>query len=440
MLPLIWIGAAVLSAAFGVKKGVDAAADSSDAKDLNEDAQRLFDNAKTSLEETKKVTTLVLDRLGALKLKTWHELMGKFVECFSKVKNVEIGECSTENLGVFRITSEELKGIKDVSLHAGEVVGGGLSALGGGALAGVGAYGGAAMLASASTGTAIASLSGVAATNATLAWFGGGSLAAGGMGMAGGMAVLGGVVAGPALLIGGWILSAKAKEQLANARSNYAQAREAAEQMKTVSDALKGIDAVVAQFSRVIERLIPQMDRAVSKLNDVITASGTNYQSYSRAEKESVHLAVEFAHLMKQVLDAPILTQDGALEMESGKRLAEFEKTEDRLLGVACVQPDRTDGDTTQVDAQIENPSCDRLAIVATSSRKRPAIAKPTRARPARVATPSRKRPAIAKPTRARPAMASYKQPVSAKPARAQQAIAAKPARKRLARTTRKAK
>ena len=332
MLPLIWIGAALITGLFGAKKGVDAAIDSSDANDLDEAAKKLFDNAKDNLEETKKVTTLALDRLGALKLKTWHELMGRFEEHFSKLKNVEIGECSTNGLGLFHITNEELKDIKEVSMHAGEVVGGGLTALGGGALAGVGAYGGAAMLASASTGTAIASLSGVAATNATLAWFGGGSLAAGGMGMAGGMVVLGGLVAGPVLFVGGWMLSAKAKEKLANARSNHAQACEAAEQMNTVSTALIGINTVVAQFSRVIERLIPQMDSAISKLIDVISASGTNYESYSKSEKESVHVAVEFAHLMKQVLDAPILTPDGSLESESGKRLAEFAQTEARLL------------------------------------------------------------------------------------------------------------
>ena len=45
-------------------------------------------------------------------------------------------------------------------------------------------------LATASTGTAISSLSGAAATNATLAWLGGGSLAAGGGGVAAGTVVL----------------------------------------------------------------------------------------------------------------------------------------------------------------------------------------------------------------------------------------------------------
>ncbi len=61
----------------------------------------------------------------------------------------------------------------------------------------IGAWGLVSLIGSASTGTAISSLSGVAATNATLAWFGGGSLATGGAGMVGGFWVLGGIVAAP---------------------------------------------------------------------------------------------------------------------------------------------------------------------------------------------------------------------------------------------------
>lgn len=61
----------------------------------------------------------------------------------------------------------------------------------------LGAWGLVSLIGSASTGTAISSLSGIAATNATLAWFGGGSLATGGAGMAGGFWVLGGIVAAP---------------------------------------------------------------------------------------------------------------------------------------------------------------------------------------------------------------------------------------------------
>lgn len=57
----------------------------------------------------------------------------------------------------------------------------------------------------AGTGTAISTLSGVAATRATLAVLGGGTLAAGGLGIAGGAVVLGGIgiaggIVGPHIL------------------------------------------------------------------------------------------------------------------------------------------------------------------------------------------------------------------------------------------------
>lgn len=69
-------------------------------------------------------------------------------------------------------------------------------------------------LGTASTGAAIGSLSGVAATNATLAWFGGGALAAGGGGMAAGTAVLGGIVVLPALVLTGIFSHLKANKQI----------------------------------------------------------------------------------------------------------------------------------------------------------------------------------------------------------------------------------
>lgn len=90
-----------------------------------------------------------------------------------------------------------------IGIGSGTIAGGSL-ALGSWAL--VGAFG------SASTGTAIAGLSGAAASKATLAWLGGGSLAAGGAGVSGGMMVLGGIVAVPLILIASVGTHKKAKE------------------------------------------------------------------------------------------------------------------------------------------------------------------------------------------------------------------------------------
>lgn len=111
----------------------------------------------------------------------------------------------------FRYTIETLEGVNKfnsdynaaIGIGSGTIAGGSL-ALGSWAL--VGAFG------SASTGTAIAGLSGAAASNATLAWLGGGTLAAGGAGVSGGIMMLGGIVAVPLILIASAGTHKKAKE------------------------------------------------------------------------------------------------------------------------------------------------------------------------------------------------------------------------------------
>lgn len=91
----------------------------------------------------------------------------------------------------------QLREIADQQSHTGMALIQGTTV---GGLAAVGSWTLVSMFGSASTGTAIASLSGVAAHNSILAWFGGGALAAGGGGMAAGTITLGAIVALPIVL------------------------------------------------------------------------------------------------------------------------------------------------------------------------------------------------------------------------------------------------
>lgn len=75
-----------------------------------------------------------------------------------------------------------------------------------GALGSAATFGLVATFGAASTGTAIASLSGAAATNATLAWIGGGTLAAGGGGVAAGATILTGGTALIAIGVGAGVM------------------------------------------------------------------------------------------------------------------------------------------------------------------------------------------------------------------------------------------
>ena len=336
-IPLILWGAAALATAFGAKKAVDAHSDNSSAERLREDAESIFDDAKNELEAARKKTATRLDELGWLKLNVWDRQMGRFVDLVEKVRNVELtGQASNDEFRLAQFTRQELGEIRNTSLKASEVVSAGTTALGAGALAGVAGYGGVMMFGSASTGAAIAGLSGVAATNATLAWLGGGSLAAGGMGVAGGMAVLGGIIAAPVLAVGGMLYASKARENLANARSDHARARTAAEEMNNAAAKLEAIDSVAETFSTAINILDQRMTYVLNNLAQCLSVSENrereklinkikslfgikihpNYATMSLDEQQTLHLSYQIAQIMKILLETPLLTQNGVLRPE----------------------------------------------------------------------------------------------------------------------------
>jgi hypothetical protein len=109
------------------------------------------------------------------------------------------------------VTTETLIKVNLFNSGFNSAAGAGVGAIAGGTLA-IGSWALVGALGTASTGTAITTLYGIAATNATLAWFGGGALAAGGAGMAGGIAVLGGIVAIPMVYVAAKGTHKKAKD------------------------------------------------------------------------------------------------------------------------------------------------------------------------------------------------------------------------------------
>ncbi|RSK28803.1 hypothetical protein EJF36_19050 [Bacillus sp. HMF5848] len=340
-LPFLLAGAAAVAGITGIAKGVEASSNNSRAKELYEEAEEIFENAKEELEESKIDATHSLEQLGALKLQVWDEQFGRFINLVEQVKNVKLSgqaHIDTKLIKNISFSTRELQEMKEISLKASEVVSGGVTALGSGALAGVASYGGAMMFATASTGTAISSLTGVAATNATLAWFGGGSLAAGGLGMAGGAAVLGGLVAGPVLAVGGMIMAAKSRENLAQAKKHKAEARHAAEEMRTAASMLNAIESMSDQFYEVTEILNRYMTTTLNQLEDALHIARTeqsssflykfknffsnwfkkdvriNFDKMTEEQKRVIQMSYVFAQTLKIVLETPLLNKDGSLD------------------------------------------------------------------------------------------------------------------------------
>ena len=307
------------------KKGVDAYSDTKEASGRREAASDLVRRGERSLKTERSRCSGKLEELGLLKFETWDVDLGRFCSLFERLRNVE--PAGAPGMDEVKWSDEELGEMRRLSGHASEVVSGGLAAVGSGALVGMATYGGATMFATASTGTAISTLSGVAATNATLAWFGGGALSAGGLGMAGGTVVLGGIVAGPVLAVGGVILAAKARENLAEAERDYALGEKQASEMKRAEAVVSGIRKVANQYVEIISETIERVRPALDRLAKVLADHGTNFAEYPDDAKRDVYLAVQSAQYLKALLEAPILQTDGSLHeghrkaLERGRKL-----------------------------------------------------------------------------------------------------------------------
>lgn len=314
-IPLLFIG---ISAALGIGKSVKAGVDQKDANNTNELAQSIAKKATDEANTSRKNSGDAITNLGKTKIRVLEDSMKPFIASFEKLHNVELtNSVGLDELQKFRIDEGSFSKLKEMQTMAASIAGGVVSGAVIGAITAFGAYGGAMAIGAASTGTAIASLSGIAATNATLAFLGGGSLAAGGLGIAGGTAVLGGLVAGPALAVMGFIVGAKASANEDKAYSNLAQAKEFREKMETVKSMCKGIRMRANMFERLILKLNAWFVPLTYLLDQIIITSGTDYSLFTPEQKSTVAISMSLAGAIKAVLDTPILTTDGKLTPES---------------------------------------------------------------------------------------------------------------------------
>ncbi|GAA7082531.1 hypothetical protein HpCHN28_12910 [Helicobacter pylori] len=155
-----------------------------------------------------------------------------------------------------------------------------------------GAYTGMGMLASTAGGVAIADLSGVAATNATLAWLGGGVLSVGGFGMVGGMAVFGGLVAGPALAILGAMSTDEMEEKLEKAKAYHSQVEEAVKKADVIIDQFQAIEKMAKLFIRQITKCDALLFSLSQDAIATMKKHNYNHSLYSQEERDQLCVAV----------------------------------------------------------------------------------------------------------------------------------------------------
>lgn len=320
-IPFILGAAAVAAAGYGVKKGLDAKEDMDTASEYNNRAKVIAKKTEDAIKNQKDHTTCQIESLGKTKINIFGTSMTDFVKHFEKIKNIEIGDSEgLDELRDFNPSSPEFKELKKLSLEASDMVAAGLGSVAGGTLLAAGTYGSVMFggFAIASTGAGIAGLSGAAATNATLAWLGGGAVGSGmtAFGMTGGMVVLGGLVVGPALAIGGAFLASKAEDAKYQAYSNFDKAEEYKEQGKGIIVTLNAMERRAEQIEKALIALNSRLEKSVHELIATIDRVGVDYKMFDALAKKSVMQSMCYAKAVKTVLDTSLLHEDGSLNDE----------------------------------------------------------------------------------------------------------------------------
>lgn len=380
-LPLFFIALAAATGLVGVGKSIKAAVDTHDANKTNEKANDIVNSAKNRLESARKKCGSDLKNLGKTKVKILDSSINDFVRSFGKLKNVNIqNSAGLDEMGRLCIDSKDFEELKQLGGFATNIIGGIASGAMGGALTAFGAYSAAGTFAAASTGTAIASLSGAAATNATLAFFGGGSLAAGGLGIAGGTMVLGGLVAGPALAIMGFVVGARASAAKDEAYSNLAKANEISEELGAASDLCYAISQKCNLFVSLLKELDGYFKPLITKIDEAIAEHGTDYRLFSQEQKQATAAAASLAKAIKTVLDTPILDKNGNVTYESGRVLSQIKPKEiakgtlSNVTSSSCTIKSNITGkelklseiiSLCQYDESYEKDFCDELELYA---------------------------------------------------------------------------
>ena len=264
--------------------------------------------AQEKVENAIGIVNVTIDQLGQ-HTSDLYDRLNHIQTLFDKIRNVPSeARLQYSNLEKIRNNwkhqAEKIE--QDYKAAAMKSAGGAVAGVGAGvavaALGPTAAMGIATTFGVASTGTAISALSGAAATNAALAWLGGGALAVGGGGMAAGEAFL--TLAGPV----GWAIGAVAVigSGLMVWKTKSDQKKLEAIYTLICERDTKSYDLATVELKERIARI--QHERSLlTEAIERIQSFGTNYDEMSEAQQYELGSYVNLMEASTQLLVNPIL-------------------------------------------------------------------------------------------------------------------------------------
>lgn len=310
-LPLIIGGLAAVAGVAGVGSGIHGGVKMKEANDTMKAAKSKQERAVALFDKRNSETTELMDSIGKQELEILNSF-NIFSDIIEKIQGrPKFKAYNREGVNLPDYEAEELK---KVSAGAGVLLGGiGGAAVGtAGGFAAAGATTSAVMaLGTASTGTAISSLSGVAATNATLAALGGGSIAAGGGGMALGSAVLGGATLGVGLLVGGIIFNVTGSKLSDKADEAYSQAKRTEKEVNKIVGYFDELTSAAKPFRTFLTEVEKQYRKRLATLDHVVNFSEkVQWSEFTDKEKQMTENAVLLVGLLYKMCKTSLVLKD----------------------------------------------------------------------------------------------------------------------------------
>lgn len=308
-IPVIIVGIAKVAAVVGTALGARGVYKSRKASKKMSEATKLQDKAVRRFEKHNKEIVKKMDDLGKKEL--------GIVQSFERFSDVieqiqgrpKFATYSQDDINLPAYEAEELR---KVSVGA-SVLMGGLGGAAAGTAAGFAAAGATtsavAVLGTASTGTAIASLSGVAATNATLAAIGGGSIAAGGGGVALGTAVLGVSTLGIGLLVGGIVFSVTGSKLSDKADEAYKQAQNTDFNITNIIAYFDELKEAAESFSDALDNVNNEYQKRLEKLK-IVVEKEKQWTNFTEEEKLLTKNVVLFVELLYKMCNVKLVLQN----------------------------------------------------------------------------------------------------------------------------------
>lgn len=281
----------------------------SQAEDILEDARHLYKRHKESFDKTESDMLKSLDNYGYTKLSIGKDF-GEFERIVKDlIPRLKEDQKKALNIG---IPQHSINKIQDLSISAVGYLGTMTGAGAVGVAAGFATYGGVMTLGAASTGTAITSLSGAAAYNATMAALGGGSL------------VLGTAVAAPILLIAGWAYNSHAEKAFDSACQTTLEVDSAVEKMTSAESRLNEIKEYVDRLNLHVREICAVFVNHYFEPLKFMHAESIKGQANNVADDilrlvmDGYELAAIITDIVTKPLFKPVIQENGEIVITDG--------------------------------------------------------------------------------------------------------------------------